>query len=44
MVLTKLVDAAGIDGSAQELIHLVFRVQSILGTPADNGTQVLPGA
>lgn len=44
MVLTQLVDASGIDGSAQELIHLIFRVQSILGTPADNGMQVLPGA
>lgn len=44
MVLTQLVDASGIDGSAQELIHLIFRVQSILGTPADNGIQVLPGA
>lgn len=33
MVLTQLVDASGIDGSAQELIHLIFRVQSILGTP-----------
>lgn len=39
MVLTQLVDASGIDGSAQELVHLIFRVQSILGTPADNGMQ-----
>lgn len=44
VVLTQLVDASGIDGSAQELIYLIFRVQSILGTPADNGMQVLPGA
>lgn len=43
MVLTQLVDAPGIDGSAQELIHLIFRVQSVLSTPAGNGTQVLPG-
>lgn len=38
VVLTQLVDATGINGTAQELVHLIFRVQSILGTPADNGT------
>lgn len=44
VVLTQLVDASGIDGSAQKLVHLILRVQSILGTPAGNGMQVLPGA
>lgn len=44
MVLTQLVDATGINGTAQELIHLIFRVQSILGATADNRIQVSPCA
>lgn len=34
MVLAELVDAAGIDGPAQELIHLILRVEGLLGTAA----------
>ncbi|KAK2081015.1 hypothetical protein P7K49_041031 [Saguinus oedipus] len=36
MVLPQLINAAGIDGTAQELIHLILRVQGILGTPAED--------
>lgn len=35
MVLAQLIDAAGIDGTAQELIYLILRVQGILCTPAE---------
>lgn len=34
VILTELVDAAGINGPAQELIHLILRVESLLGTTA----------
>ena len=33
MVLPQLVDAAGVDGAAQELVHLVLRVQVLLRVP-----------
>lgn len=35
MVLAQLIDAAGIDGSAQELVHLILRVEGVLGTSAE---------
>lgn len=35
VVLAQLIDAAGIDGTAQELVHLILRVQGILCTPAE---------
>lgn len=35
MVLAQLINAAGIDGTAQELIYFILRVQGILGTPAE---------
>lgn len=34
VVLAELVDAAGIDGPAQELVHLVLGVEGLLGTTA----------
>lgn len=35
MVLAQLINAAGVDGTAQELVYFILRVQSILGTPAE---------
>lgn len=35
MVLAQLINAAGIDGTAQELVYFILRVQGILGTPAE---------
>lgn len=34
MVLAELVDAAGVDGPAQELVHLILGVEGLLGTAA----------
>lgn len=34
VVLAELVDAAGVDGPAQELIHLILGVEGLLGTTA----------
>lgn len=34
MVLAELVDAAGINGPAQELVHLILGVEGLLGTTA----------
>lgn len=35
VVLAQLIDAAGIDGTAQELVYLILRVQGILSSPAE---------
>lgn len=35
MVLAQLINAAGINGPAQELVYLILRVQGILSTPAE---------
>jgi hypothetical protein len=35
VVLPQLVDAAGVDGAAQELVHLVLWVERLLSAPAD---------
>lgn len=35
VVLAQLIDAAGINGPAQELVYLILRVQGILSTPAE---------
>lgn len=35
MVLAQLIDAAGVDGTAQKLIYLILGVQGILCTPAE---------
>lgn len=35
MILAQLINAAGIDGTAQELIHLILRVQGVLCPPAE---------
>lgn len=34
MILPQLIDAARIDGTSEELIYLVLRMQSLLGTAA----------
>lgn len=44
VVLTQLIDATGINGTAQELIHLILRIQSILSTPAEDRRYILQGA
>lgn len=41
VVPPQLVDAASVDGSSQELVHLVLRVQGLLGaTAGDKGGRI----
>lgn len=35
VVLAQLIDAAGIDGTAQELVYLILGVQGVLSAPAE---------
>ena len=43
VVLAQLVDAARVDGAAQELVHLVLGVEGLLGTAAAGGGSAIAG-